>query len=295
MKAEYAITLHKYELALELVQMALSQIPESSVAHYTMARILLLQRRFEAAEVAFVETLRLDPNNDLAHMLYATLLQELKRASQAEQEYKIALELNPQSADAHFYYSQFLLMFRNAPSTAKIHCLKVLTLEPMNAAAYAVLGQIATREDEIPEAEAAYLKALSLDPENPTIHNSYGVFLCDKKRNPKSALAHFRIALMKDPKDEGYKHNLLLALKVSHSFYWLFWRFASLRHYNKGFTLFFILTTIILVRTPWFLAQNDRVWLPIAVVSISIFILFMLYIFTINPLLDLCLKKGWIR
>ena len=61
-KAEYAINVRRYDLAIEMMQRFLSTHPENSIAFYTIARAFTLKGEQQKASAAYKETLRLDHN-----------------------------------------------------------------------------------------------------------------------------------------------------------------------------------------------------------------------------------------
>ena len=69
-RAEYAIDVRRYDLAIEIMHQFLSTNPENSIAFYTIARAYMLKGEGQKAVAAFKETLRLDPANSNAHALY---------------------------------------------------------------------------------------------------------------------------------------------------------------------------------------------------------------------------------
>ncbi len=294
-KAEYAISVRKYGLAQQLMQQALSNHPQNAMALYTLGRVYLIQRKFPEAQQMFLEALRQNPEFSYAHMLYGLTLQNLKQYAQAEYELLAAIQLQPTSASAHRHYSNFLLVAKKDIARAHQHCLKSLELDPEEASTHALLGRIFAAENDLQQANEAYLQALRRDPDSDIIHNSYGAFLLNERRDPRAAFEHFRIALMRNPSEETYQKNFFLALKAKNRLYWLFWQCASLRRKTRlGYTAM-LLVAVVLIRLFLSVAPANSPLYTLAEVFVILYILFFLYLLTVNPLFNLCIKRGWIK
>ena len=290
-RAEYAINVHKYDLAIDIMRRFLSAHPENSIAFYTIARAHTLKGEQQKAVAAYRETLRLDPNNNMAHALYASQLKDMKDYPLAEQEAIIAIRLNPAYAHAHYIYANILLKQKKETAQAIQHILKALELEPEKANYHITLGNLLVAKGDIVAAEAEFQRALSIDPEDEYAHDSYGVMLLNNKRAPREALQHFRLALMKTPNNEAMRKNFFLALKASNRFYALFWHYASLR---RKMGKAYILLPLGLLILAWLL-RSSSVTAPIAALMYAVYTLLLIYLFTINPILNFLLKRGWLR
>jgi Tfp pilus assembly protein PilF len=54
---------------------------------------------------------------------------------------------------------------------------RAISIDPNDAVANQAIARVYARLGRLDDAEASYQKALALDPENPTIHDSYAVRL----------------------------------------------------------------------------------------------------------------------
>jgi Tfp pilus assembly protein PilF len=292
-KAEYAIGVRKYDLALSLMQQALQDHPENSVALQTIGRIYTIQGKYLAALEAVLDALQQDPEYPGAHNIYGLIAQQLQLYDEAEQAFRKAIELKPIYHNAHHSYSEFLLSIRKDTARAKEHCLKALELAPTNARYYKVLASIYIAEDNFQLAEETYLQGLRLDPESISLHNGYGAFLINQRRTPKVAFEHFRIALMRDPTDANIRKNFFITLKVKNPLYWLFWQYNSLR--RKPRMRFILFMIIVILSIPGSLALSNPAWMPFLLVLFFLYFLFVIYVFTINPLFTFLIKRGLIK
>lgn len=302
-RAEFALNARRYDLAIEIMQRVLSHSPENSIAFHTIARAYVFKKMNVQAIEAIKESLRLDPDSSTVHTLYGSLLKDMGPAFwiQAEEELLIALQLNPANATAHYVYGWFLLEQRSNNIEAKEHCFKALELKADEAKYHWLLAHILSSDKQLQEAEAEYQRALSLEPEEARIHNSYGAFLLNQGHNAHDALEHFRIALMQDPNNVMMQKNLLLALKTTHKGYWLFWHYSLwLRQFGKRgkgvHTLTFILFLFVCSALIVFTAESN---IPVLVWASSIFwvlpILLWLYLRCVDPLFSFFIKHGWLK
>ncbi len=290
-RAEYAINVHKYDLAIDIMRRFLSAHPENSIAFYTIARAHMLKGEQQKAVAAYRETLRLDPNNNMAHAVYASHLKDMRNYTLAEQEAITAIRLNPAYAYAHYIYANILFKQKKETAKAIQHVLKALELEPEKANYHTTLGNLLVAKGDTVAAETEFQRALSIDPENEYAHDSYGVMLLNKKRAPQEALQHFRLALMKTPNNEAMRKNFFLALKATNRFYALFWHYSSLRRKMGKAYILLPLGLLVLV---WLLGSSS-VTAPIAGLMYGVYMLLLIYFFTINPIMNFLLKRGWLK
>lgn len=227
-KAEYALQARRYDLALQIAHKALSEHPENSLAFVIIARAYVYKKNPPEAMRAIREALRLNPDNSYAHMLYGVLLRDALKYREAEQELLAALQLNPFDHNAHYFYASFLLSQKKDVRGARLHATKALELVPDDARYHVMFGAVLAQEGKSDEAEQEYRRALSLDPDNPAILNSYGSYLLQRKADPEQALEFFRQALMRNPDDDSIRRNFLVALHGRHKVYSLFWKYSLL-------------------------------------------------------------------
>ena len=294
-RADYAISVRRYDLAIEIMRGVLSQYPENSLAFYTIARAYVFKKMPDKAIEAIRESLRLDPTNSHAHTIYGSLLLDKKQPQQAEEEIKAALSLNPQNHLAYYVYAIYYLDHKKAAQAAKDNCYHALDLDASDVRYHCMLGRVLAAEGDLVQAEATYLRALKLDPENARVHNSYGVLLLNQRLDAQRAYEHFRLALMQTPDDAEIRKNLLLALKAKNRFYWLFWRYAMLRRRLRWSYVFPLVAIVIAVQLPWALAVQIPLLMPVAVLTSLCYVLFFVYVITINPLFNFLIRRGWLK
>ena len=156
------------------------------------------------AEKAFRKALELDSNEPNAEGNLANVLKDRGELDAAEELYRHALVANPVNTLVRRNYAVFLSLNRNDPKAAAKLYREGLKLDPGNDTLTKGLEEVPTRK--------SYIKAIEDDPDNPDSHNSYGVFLECSENDPEGAEAAYRRALELDPDHVNASGNLAIRL-----------------------------------------------------------------------------------
>jgi tetratricopeptide (TPR) repeat protein len=110
---------------------------------------------------------RTSPNSSQAHELNAESMEIQGKWDEAQKEYETILAKFPNLIGIHFRLGRLLLSRPNPPSDAQekaaLEFRKELELDPHNAGAEYVLGEIARQQSQWPEAVEHFTKATQLD------------------------------------------------------------------------------------------------------------------------------------
>jgi tetratricopeptide (TPR) repeat protein len=112
------------------------------------------------------ELLYTNPSAAQVHELNAEALETQGNWKGALAEYQVVLERNPNLKGIHFRIGRLILSEPQTPTTmddAKKEFTAELAIDPNNAAAEYVLGEIARQREEWPDAVAHFRKATKLD------------------------------------------------------------------------------------------------------------------------------------
>lgn len=213
-KAEFALQVRRYDLAIEIMQKALNVFPEDSHAFFIIARAYTLKSNNHAALQAIRNSLRLNPASGAKYALYGCLLADASIYDQAEKALATALEIDPSSASAHYGYATLLLKQKKDFERAKEHARKAIELDPENALYHLKLGKILGDEGQLDQADLAYRHALRLEPDDPAILNDYGAYLQNKRKKLHAASEYYRQAVMRDPNNDTIRHNFLIVVRA---------------------------------------------------------------------------------
>lgn len=129
---------------------------------------------------------RFAPQSIAAHKLNAEALEEQGRWEPAELEYEEILKKDPNARGVHFLLGRLLLSRPDggpdAPDRAKQEFLKELQIDPSNADAEYILGELARRAQNWDEAIARFSQAAKLDQNFAEAYLGWGVSLLGDKK-----------------------------------------------------------------------------------------------------------------
>jgi len=155
------------------------------------------------------------PNSYQAHKLNAESLELQGKWDAAAKEYKLVLEQNPRLPGIHFLLGRLLLSKPDpAPSAAeeaKREFQQELEIDPSNAGAEYVLGELARQESQFPEAIAHFSRATKLDAGFGDAFLGLGAALISTKKFSE-AISPLETAVKLEPQNPGAHYNLAIAL-----------------------------------------------------------------------------------
>ena len=129
---------------------------------------------------------RFAPKSIAAHKLNAEALEMQGKWDEAQREYEGIIEENPNAAGIHYLLGRSLLSRPDADGKmaerAKQEFLKELEIDPRNAGAAYILGELATKEENWDEAIARFSQAAKLDTHFAEAYLGWGSSLVTVKR-----------------------------------------------------------------------------------------------------------------
>jgi tetratricopeptide (TPR) repeat protein len=155
------------------------------------------------------------PNSAEAHKLNAEALEAQGKWDDAEKEYKALLQKNPQIVGIHFLLGRLLLSKPDpgptAAEEAKKEFQQELVVDPTNAGAEYVLGEVAREESQWPEAIKHFTRATELDAGFGDAFLGLGSALLSAKQFSE-AIPPLQSAVKLEPRNPGAHYNLATAL-----------------------------------------------------------------------------------
>jgi len=155
------------------------------------------------------------PNSIEGHKLNAEALEAQGKWDAAEKEYKAILAQNPQLPGIHFLLGRLLLSKPDAgPSAgedAKKEFQAELKLDPSNAGAEYVLGELARQDSQWDDAIQHFSRATKLDAGFGDAFLGLGSALLSAKRF-SDAIPPLQTAVKLEPRNPGAHYNLATAL-----------------------------------------------------------------------------------
>ena len=157
-----AMALNQADLAVDFLRLLNREFPRAPEVLYLTVHIysdLSLRASQELADAA--------PASNEAHQLDAESLEVQGKWEEAAAEYRRILEHNPHAAGIHFRLGRLLLSKPDPDGSlaerAKQEFRQELQIDPTNAGAEYVLGELARQAQQIPEAIEHFTRATRLD------------------------------------------------------------------------------------------------------------------------------------
>jgi len=158
-----AMTLDKREEVMDVIQALGREFPKDPDALYMSTHALSDLATRVAADLA-----RNAPNSYQAHELNAEALELQGRWDEAAKEYQGILQRNPDVPGIHFRLARLILSKPNPAPTmaadAKKELDQELKINPSNAPAEYILGELARQTQQWDEAVEHFSRAATLDP-----------------------------------------------------------------------------------------------------------------------------------
>jgi tetratricopeptide (TPR) repeat protein len=204
-----AMTLHQTAAALEFLHVLTRDFPKDPDVLYVAIHAYSDLSTFTSQELA-----REAPSSYQAHELLAESYESQGKWSDAEKEYRTILNENPTLPGIHFRLGRALLSKPDSgpdlANAARQEFLQELQIDPKNAGAEYVLGELARQSQDWDEAVNHFSKASQLDPQFGEAFLGLGMSLIAAKHYPE-ALTPLETAVKLEPKNPNAHYNLALA------------------------------------------------------------------------------------
>ena len=204
-----ALTLHQADAALDFLRMLTREFPKDPDALY-----VAVHAYSDLSTMASQELARGAADSYQAHELLAEAFESQGKWDDAEKEYRGILKANPNLPGIHFRLGRLLLSRANASpeaaSQAKEEFEQELKLDPKNAGAEYVLGEMARQSQQWDEAVDHFSRAAKLDPQFGEAFLGLGMALIAEKKFP-DAVPPLEKAVKLAPRNPDAHYNLAVA------------------------------------------------------------------------------------
>jgi tetratricopeptide (TPR) repeat protein len=204
-----ASTLQQQEPLQEFLRMLSRQFPHDPEVLY-----ILTHAYSDLAARAASELANTAPTSIPALEMNADAAEQQGKWDQAEKDYRKILEQNPRYPAIHFRLARLILSAPNPPADfaeqAKKELQQELEIDPANAGAEYVLGELARQAQDLPGAEQHFSKAAALDPNFADAYLGLGLALLAEKKYPE-AVAPLEKAVKLQPANPAGHYNLATA------------------------------------------------------------------------------------
>jgi tetratricopeptide (TPR) repeat protein len=158
---------------------------------------------------------RTAPQSIPAHKLNAEALEMQGRWDEAQREYEEMIGQEPNAPGIHYLFGRLLLsrpdVDGKGAERAKQEFQKELQIDPRNAGAEFILGEMARQESKLDEAVTHFSQAAQLDANFGDAYMSWGLCLVTLKRY-EEAIPPLRVAVRLQQGNPSAHYNLAVAL-----------------------------------------------------------------------------------
>ena len=204
-----AMVLNQSDPAVELLRMLNREFPrDPEILYVTTHTFSDLSSRAAQQLAAFA------PNSFQAQELRAESLEVQGKWDQAAREYQAILQQNPRQPGIHFRLGRLLLSKPNPPPTvaedAKKEFQQELEIDPNNAGAEYVLGELARQSQQWDEAIQHFSRAAKLDASFGDAFLGLGSSLMSQRKFSE-AVPPLETAVKLEPQNPAAHYNLAMA------------------------------------------------------------------------------------
>jgi tetratricopeptide (TPR) repeat protein len=204
-----ATSLQQLESLQDFLRMLSRQFPHDPEVLYVLTHAYSDLAARSASELATTA-----PTSIPALEMDADAAEQQGKWDQAEKDYRKILEQNPRYPAIHFRLARLILSRPSPPpdfaDQAKKELQQELEIDPANAGAEYVLGELARQAQELPEAEKHFSKATQLDPNFADAFLGLGMVLLAEKKYPE-AVAPLEKAVKLQPANPAGHYSLATA------------------------------------------------------------------------------------
>jgi len=196
--------------AVESLQAALKNDPNSAVAHYHLGKAYAQQRDLRHAESEWREAVRIKPDMTEAQRLIAGLEISRGEVDAVMQTADQIVQSQPYSPDGYLIRS-LAEVARQKYAAAEKDAEEARNREPQSFAPYYQLGNVQLAQKHFPEAEKFYQQALDKDPSSAdALSGLMNTYVAQKQYDKAIAAANAQIA--KSPNTSNFYDLLATAL-----------------------------------------------------------------------------------
>ena len=204
-----ATVLQQQDALLDFLRMLSRQFPHDPEVLYVLTHAYSDLSTRAARELATTA-----PNSIPALEMDADASELQGKWDQAEKDYRKILEQNPRYPGIHFRLARLMLSKPNPPpdfaEQAKKELQEELEIDPANAGAEYVLGELARQAQDLPAAEQHFSKATQLDPNFADAYLGLGMSLLAEKKYAE-AVAPLEKAVKLQPANPAGHYSLATA------------------------------------------------------------------------------------
>jgi tetratricopeptide (TPR) repeat protein len=212
-RAYHLIEHHRYSEAEQFLRDYLLEEPEDAGALVLLAISLHELKNTNLALPIIEKAISLAPDEAYVHQAKGSILFEIGNFRGAQKCAELAIALDPENTDNYSLCGQALAS--QGKSKAALEKLRAgLELDPENTECRHLLSLCLTNAGDLEQSEVSVAEGLRQDPLGPDAHAQAGFSTLQQNQAAQAMLA-FEEALRLDPENEFAREGLLEALKVN--------------------------------------------------------------------------------
>lgn len=155
--------MEKYDEAVDCFESVIQANPTDVLAYNHLGTIYQKRGENQKAIQTFLKALKVDRNHPILHLNLAKSYEQENQIANAIAEYEAALRSKPGWKDAISDYSKLLLSL-NKTKEAKELVTQALSVDPQNVSMHSTMGKIYHLQSDYENSTGEYKKALAIDP-----------------------------------------------------------------------------------------------------------------------------------
>ncbi len=155
--------MEKYDEAVDCFESVIQANPTDVLAYNHLGTIYQKRGENQKAIQTFLKALKVDRNHPILHLNLAKSYEQENQIANAVAEYEAALRSKPGWKDAISDYSKLLLSL-NKTKEAKELVTQALSVDPQNVSMHSTMGKIYLLQSDYENSTGEYKKALAIDP-----------------------------------------------------------------------------------------------------------------------------------
>ena len=196
---QYLVARGDFPDAINAADAAVRRDPKNLTLVTAKAGVEEKSKDFAAAEATLKSGAEAQPHDTTLPMELAQLFVREKKNEQALATFDVASQIDPNVIEPRAAALQMLMtMHRYADADKRVD--QLIAALPQRALGYQLQGDVLLAESHMPQAEAAYRKAVEVEPSASTAYLNLANFLSSQKRNDE-VQAVFEQGLKVNPKD----------------------------------------------------------------------------------------------
>jgi tetratricopeptide (TPR) repeat protein len=196
----------RFAEAARYLEVVTKSDPTNTELHRVLAQSCLSAKNYSCSLEQFRLILQQDPNSAAAHMLTGEALDGLGRTVEAIAEFQAAAKISATEPNVNFGLG-YLYWKQHKYDEAKSALEAELSVDPDHAQAWAYLGDIALKRNDLANALPLLTKAIQLNNDLRVAHLDMGAILTEQKRYQEALAALLRAEKL-DPSQPDAHYRL---------------------------------------------------------------------------------------